>query len=250
MNILSDFLIAPSILAADGKKLSKRKGASSVMQYQVEGYLPDAVLNYLIRLGWSHGDDEIFTRADILKLFDIDHVQKSPSALNPDKLLWLNQHYLKEMPVADLAEQLVDFYTASGVVAEDKDFLQQVIPIFIERSKTLVDFVAQTRFFFVNTVEFVAAATEKFFNPAIVEPLQYFHDQLNALADWNKEAIYDVIQATLEKFELKMGKFAPVVRVAVTGDKVSPSLDVTLLLLGKEKTIQRLACALHSISSS
>ena len=80
--------------------------------------------------------------------------------------------------------------------------------------------------------------------------MQYFHDQLNALADWNKEAIYDVIQATLEKFELKMGKFAPVVRVAVTGDKVSPSLDVTLLLLGKEKTIQRLACALHSISSS
>jgi glutamyl-tRNA synthetase len=240
------FAHVPSILAPDGKKLSKRTGAQSVMEYKAEGYLSAAVLNYLIRLGWSHGDKELFSRDEIINLFDIKHVQKSPSALNPDKLLWLNQNYIKETTIPTLAELLLPFYVESGVDVT-KDKLMGVLPAFVERCKTLPDFVNQTHFLFTNAVNYDATAVVKFLVPEIKPALQEFYNRLQELVNWDKEGVHQVIIAVAAQFALKMGSFAQPVRVCVTGCTVSPSLDLTLVMLGREKVLQRLDFALTDL---
>jgi glutamyl-tRNA synthetase len=240
------FAHVPSILAPDGKKLSKRTGAQSVMEYKAEGYLSAAVLNYLIRLGWSHGDKELFNRDEMITLFDIGHVQKSPSALNPDKLLWLNQHYVKETAIPVLAELLLPFY-ADGGITVTKDQLIKVLPAFVERCKTLPEFVNQSYFLFNDAVIYDEAAVMKFLVPEIKPFLQAFYSGLQILGVWDKEAIHQVIVDVAARFGLKMGNLAQPVRVCVTGCTVSPSLDLTLVMLGRDKALQRLSYALNEL---
>lgn len=237
----------PMILGDDGSRLSKRHGAVSVMQYRDEGYLPQALNNYLVRLGWSHGDQEIFSREEMISLFDIDEVNRSASTFNPEKLLWLNQHYLKETPAEEVAQALEPLLRSRGV---DPDTGPALVPVVIsqrERSKTLAEMADNSLFFFREFDEYDDKAARKHLRPVAEEPLQQVRERLAELEDWQAESIHGVITGVTEALELKLGKVAQPIRVAVSGGPISPPIDQTLELLGKEVTLQRLDRALAFI---
>ncbi|MBA3581924.1 MAG: glutamate--tRNA ligase [Gammaproteobacteria bacterium] len=232
----------PMILGADGSRLSKRHGAVSVMQYEQDGYLPEALLNYLVRLGWSHGDQEVFSIDEMIALFDVTHVNKAAAAFNPEKLLWLNQHYLKTLPAEDIAQRLalylqrIDVNTASGPAVVD------VVLALRERSKTLVEMAASARYFYQDFSDYEEAAA-KHLNAAALEPLRAIRNALAELSTgdaWQKESIHVAIQQTAEKLQVGMGKVAQPLRAAVTGQGASPSIDLTLYLIGAPHSLARL----------
>lgn len=236
----------PMILGPDGKKLSKRDGAASVLQYREEGYLPAALLNYFVRLGWSHGDQEIFSINEMIELFDIANVNKSAAAINPEKLLWLNQHYINAADSSELEtliEPMLDYSTQDGPK------LTSVIEVLKERTKTLVEIVEQSRCYYQDFKEFNEKAAKKHLRPVVLEPLLEVTKRLAELADWNGENIHQVIQSTADDFELNMGKIGQPLRVAVTGTGVSPGIDITLELVGKKRTLERLDKALEYIKN-
>jgi glutamyl-tRNA synthetase len=229
----------PMILGADGKRLSKRHGAVSVMQYREEGFLPEALLNYLVRLGWSHGDQEIFSRDEMIRYFEISDIHRSPAAFNPEKLLWLNQHYLKTSDPHYVAKELAWHMQRLGIDVSQGPSLVDLVKVQGERVKTLREMAEKSRFFYED-VKYNEDAVVKSLTPDIMPALKAICDALMELHEWNKETIHHVINATAEKLALKMGKVAQPLRVAVTGDTVSPSIDITLMLLGREKVISRL----------
>ena len=239
----------PMILGADGARMSKRHGAVSVMQYREEGYLPEALLNYLARLGWSHGDQEVFSIDEMIKLFSLDKVNKAAAAFNPEKLLWLNQHYIKESDPAHIARHLSWHLGQRDIDPSNGPELLEVIKTLQERSKTLVEMAEGCRFFYQAFESYDEKAAKKNLKPGIQVPLQDFRDKLEQLTSWDKEQIHELLEQTCNAHELKLGKLAQPIRVAVAGCAVSPPIDITLKLLGKEAVLTRLDRALTHIKS-
>ncbi|OQX08631.1 MAG: glutamate--tRNA ligase [Thiothrix lacustris] len=243
------FAHLPMILGADGQRLSKRHGAVSVMQYRDDGFLPQALLNYLVRLGWSNGDQEIFSRDEMIELFSLEAINRAPSAFNADKLLWLNQHYIKTLPVETLAAQLQWHLQAQNLDVSNGPALADVINAQRERAKTLVEMVAISRYFYEEFADFDPAAVQKQFKADAAANLQVVHDELVALTVWQSEGIHAAIQAACEQLGLKLGKVGPPLRVAVTGSASSPSLEITLELIGRERALQRIQRAVQFIGT-
>jgi len=232
----------PMILGPDGKRLSKREGAASVMDYRDEGILPEALLNYLVRLGWSHGDQEIFSKPEMISLFDIKDINRAPAALNPEKLLWLNQHYLKTQDPQEVAKVLKWYMDKLGVNTQHGPVLSEVVIAQRERAKTLKEMAERSRFFYED-IEYNDEARAHF-NQDLTQALALVRDQLKALSNWSKEGIHQVINEAANQHQLKLGKLAQPIRVAVTGGTVSPPIDLTLYLLGRERVTARLSQAL------
>ena len=239
----------PMILGADGKRLSKRHGAVSVMQYHEDGYLPEALINYLVRLGWSHGDQEIFSLEEMIELFDIGAVNKAASTFNPDKLLWLNQHYIKESDPAHVARYLSYQLGKLGVDPAPEPPLVEVVKAQRERAKTLVEMAHNSVFFYRDFDDFEEKAAKKNLKPATREVLVRLRDALAGLDDWTPGAIHALVEATAAALDLKLGKVAQPLRVAVSGGAVSPPIDQTVWLVGRERTLSRLDKALAYIDA-
>ncbi len=234
----------PMILGPDGAKLSKRHGAVSVLQYEEEGYLPDALLNYLVRLGWSHGDQEIFTRAEMVAAFDIHDVNKAASAFNPEKLLWLNQqHMMRAQPTA-LIPHLQSQLSRLGLQSDNRELLEGVIVAQRERAKTMKEMAQNSRFFFTDAVEMDAKAVAKHLTAAAMPVLQQVHARLAALTEWSAATIHTALNDLATELQTGLGKVAQPLRVAVAGSAVSPPIDATLALLGRDRTLARIDAAL------
>ncbi len=239
----------PMILGADGKRLSKRHGAVSVMQYRDEGYLPEALLNYLVRLGWSHGDQEVFSVDEMIELFDLPDVNKAASTFNPDKLLWLNQHYIKHSDPKHVARHLSHHLGRLGVDPAPEPPLEEVVKAQRERAKTLVEMAENSRFFYCDIDGYDEKAARKNLNAGSRPALAELRERLAGLADWTPEAIHEVVQGVAEMLELKLGKVAQPLRVALAGGAVSPPIDVTAWLVGRERTLARIDAALAYIDA-
>jgi glutamyl-tRNA synthetase len=239
----------PMILGPDGAKLSKRHGAVSVLQYQEEGYLPDALLNYLVRLGWSHGDQEVFTREEMIAAFDIKDVNKAASAFNPEKLLWLNQQHMMRAPVGTLAAGLRAQIGALGTVVEDERLLEGVVNAQRERARTLKEMAQNSLFFFREFERYDEKAARKHLTSDAAPMLQTLAQGLDALGEWNAGAIHEVINAVGLRYALSLGKVAQPLRVAVTGGAISPPIDITVALLGQIRTGARIERALRWVQS-
>jgi glutamyl-tRNA synthetase len=234
----------PMILGPDGAKLSKRHGAVSVLQYAEEGYLPDALLNYLVRLGWSHGDQEVFTREEMIAAFDIHDVNKAASAFNPEKLLWLNQQHMVRSPPAALVPHLRAQLRRLGLDSDDEALLEGVIVAQRERAKTLKEMAENSRFFFTDELRMDPKAVAKHLTTDALGVLAKATERLALLGEWNATAINAVLNALATELQLGLGKIAQPVRVAVTGTAVSPPIDATLVLLGRTRALARLDAAL------
>ncbi|HEV2212542.1 MAG TPA: glutamate--tRNA ligase, partial [Gammaproteobacteria bacterium] len=230
----------PMILGPDGTKLSKRHGAVSVMQYREDGFLPEAVNNYLVRLGWSHGDQEVFSREEMTQLFDIADVNASASAINPQKLLWLNQHYIKTGDLSRLATELQWHLQRLGVDTSKGPALAEVVKAQQERAKTFKEMAEASRFFFEEIKGYEPTAAAKNLTAEALPGLEALQKQLAVLNDWSASAIQAVLNGTAESLGFKLGKLAQPLRVAVSGGGVSPPIDATLALLGRERTLARL----------
>ncbi len=234
----------PMILGPDGAKLSKRHGAVSVLQYQEDGFLPDALLNYLVRLGWSHGDQEVFTRAEMIAAFDIHDVNKAASAFNPEKLLWLNQQHMVRAEPATLVPHLRAQLRRLGLDSSDQRLLEGVILAQRERTKTLKEMAQNSRFFFVDSIELDPQAAAKHLGSDALHAVAKVRERLAGLPEWSAATIHTALNELATQLNSGLGKIAQPVRVAVTGTAVSPPIDATLALLGRERTLARLDAVL------
>ena len=236
------------ILGDDGKKLSKRHGAVGVMQYRDDGYLPEALLNYLVRLGWSHGDQEIFSVAEMTELFTLDAVSKSASAFNTEKLQWLNHHYINALPPEYVATHLQWHIEQQNIDTRTGPELAKLVGLLGERCKTLKEMAESCRYFYEDFAEFDADAAKKHLRPVARQPLEVVRDKLAAIAEWNAENVHQAIQSTADELEVGMGKVGMPLRVAVTGAGQSPGLDVTVEAIGRSRSVARIEQALALIS--
>jgi len=239
----------PMILGEDGARLSKRHGAVSVMQYRDEGFLPEALLNYLVRLGWSHGDQELFSRDELLSLFKVEDVSRSASTFNPGKLLWVNQEKIKALTPTQLLEKAQWYFAAAGVNAEPGQHSVAVIGLIQERCKTLLEVVEQSRFFFDDVENYDAAAMKKWIKPVSGELLGALIAKLESLVEWQASEIQASVQSIVDKHEVGFAKVAQPIRIAVTGGTNSPSIDQTLELLGRDISLQRLQKGLDAFET-
>lgn len=237
----------PMILGEDGKRLSKRHGAVSVMAYHERGFLPEALINYLVRLGWSCGDREIFSLDELIELFDINDVNASASEFNSGKLLWLNQHYIKERPREYIAHHLSWHLGRLGIdPAEGPDILE-VVEVQRERAKTLSEMAEISEFFYRDFEQYDEQAAKKYLRPVAQEPLIKARDMLDELDEWTKEKLHATVVQTAESLQLKLGKVAQPLRVAISGRAATPGIDETLYLVGKEAALRRIDRALEYI---
>ena len=232
------------ILGPDGAKLSKRHGAVSALQYREDGYLPEALLNYLARLGWSHGDQEIFTIEELVAAFDIANVNKAAAAFNPEKLLWLNQQLMMRARPADLIPHLMAQLRRLGLECNDRGLLEGVIVAQRERAKTMKEMAQNSRFFFVENVEIDPKAGAKHLTAEAKPGLASARVRLASIGDWSVAAIHAALEELAGELQTGLGKIAQPIRVAVSGTSVSPPIDQTLSLLGRERTFARLDAAL------
>ena len=219
------------------------------MQYRDDGYLPQSLLNYLVRLGWSHGDQEVFSIEEMFELFDIKDVNRKASAFNTDKLDWLNQHYMKSLPAQEVAKHLAWHFAKQGIDTENGPSLADIVTVQAERVKTLKEMAAQSRIFFEAYDELDPNAAKKHLRPVAAEPLQLMRTNLASLEDWSAAALHDVIDRVAAELEVGMGKVAQPLRVAVTGAGVSPSIDKTLWLMGKQRSLEGIAKAMKYIEA-
>ena len=246
---LPEFAHVPLILGTDKARLSKRHGATSVTAYRDMGYLPEAVVNYLVRLGWSHGDQEIFSRKELIENFTLESVGISAGVFNPEKFLWLNSHYLKTRPPAQLAEEIVPFIQAKGYsVPQDKAWLEKMIRTLQERAKTLLEMVDAAGYYLTDEIVLDEKAAKKFLTRDIAVPLQALMQKLTALDNFSEASIEGEFAAVLNEHGLAMGKLAQPVRVALTGSTASPGIHDVIAVLGKERALRRLRSALERIS--
>jgi glutamyl-tRNA synthetase len=237
----------PMILGPDGAKLSKRHGAVSVLQYRDDGFLPEALLNYLGRLGWSHGDQEIFTLEEMTGLFDIHDVNKSASALNLDKMLWTNQQHIFRSTPEHLAQYLKPQLEGLGLVVDDMAKVAAVAEAQQERAKTLKEMATNSVFFFRDVTAYDPKAAARNLSAETAPILSAVKEKFAALADWQAPAVHAAITAVAAELGVGLGKVAQPVRVAVSGGTVSPPIDVTLEILGREATLARIDRAIASI---
>jgi glutamyl-tRNA synthetase len=232
------------ILGQDKSRLSKRHGATSALVYRDMGYLPDAMINYLARLGWSHGDQEIFSREELIKYFSFDSVHTSAAVFDADKLSWLNEHYIKSTPPEELVPHLEPHLIKTGVLEKDHGLslqeIARVIPCLNERAKTLVEMAEKSAFFFKKDVEFDEKARSKFLTEEARPLLEKVIAGFSTLDDFSAESIESLFKKIVEEEGMKLGKLAQPVRVALTGTTVSPGIYDVILLLGKEETLKRL----------
>lgn len=238
----------PMILGPDGAKLSKRHGTVSVLQYRDDGFLPEALLNYLVRLGWSHGDQEIFSLEEMAALFDVAHVQKSAAAVNWEKLAWLNQHYIKQAPTARLASLLEQQLEYEGVAAHDPGRLLELSEVLRERVKTLRDMALNCVVFFRDVDNYDDKAAEKHLTPNAGLLLEHARERLRELEPWSAEAIHALLTDLVAEQGVGFGKIAQPMRVALTGTAVSPPIDVTIKLVGREQVLRRIDRALDYVA--
>jgi len=239
----------PMILGDDGARLSKRHGAVSVMEYLKDGYLPEALLNYLVRLGWSHGDQEVFSIDEMIELFDLSGVNKAPSAFNTDKLRWLNAQYIKDSDPMRIAHLLSSHMGDLGIDPSTGPHLPDVVEAQRERASTLVELATICAFYYQDFEAYDAQAAAKAFKPAALEPLQTVHEAFAALEQWDREQIHTAMQATVSVLGVGFGKLGMPLRLAITGGHPSPDLDLTLLLVGKEATLRRIDRAIAYIQA-
>jgi glutamyl-tRNA synthetase len=230
----------PMIAGPDGAKLSKRHGAVSVLEYRDRGYLPDAILNYLVRLGWAHGDQEVFSRAQMIALFDLEGVHKSPARFDIEKLNWLNQHYIKATDAAVLAGGVAMQLEGLGIGVGDIDRIVPLVDAFRERAKTLAELAEKARVYLEDFAEYDVKGAAKHLTPESAILLRDVRERLGALDVWSADSTQTVVEAIAEASGAGMGKVAQPVRVAVTGGTTSPGIGVTLHVLGREKTLERL----------
>jgi glutamyl-tRNA synthetase len=237
----------PMILGADGKRLSKRHGAVSVMQYEEEGFLPQALLNYLVRLGWSSGDREIFSVEEMIGLFDLAGINKAASTFNPEKLLWINEQYIKSMAANELAERLLPYMRRAGLDINNGPPLAEVVEALRDRCKTLVEMAGSSRCYYADFERFDENAAKKHLRPVVKQPLQRVRQLLTALSGWRAQAIHECIEQAAAELEVGLGKVGQPLRVAVTGSSASPAIDITLQLVGRHRSLQRIDRALAYI---
>ena len=242
------FAHVPMILGSDKARLSKRHGATSVMAYKEMGYLPEALVNYLVRLGWAYGDQEIFSLTQLIDVFLLETVGKSPAVFNPEKLLWLNAHYIKEAKPERLFEEMKPLWpeSASKISA---DLVQKVIADLQPRSKTLVELAAAADFYFVKDLQYESEAAQKFLTPDIGAYLKEIAARLATLANFSKEGIEDFLKAFAQEKEIKLKVIAQPLRVALTGKTVSPGIDEVMVTLGKDIVIKRIQDAVAYIDA-
>lgn len=245
-----EFAHLPMILGDDGARLSKRHGAVSVMQYRDNGYLPEGLLNYLVRLGWSHGDQELFSVAEMQDLFSLQGVNRAPSAFNTEKLNWVNQQYIKEGDVNRLAELMPFYFDQMGLTEVNKEVLPQVIEAQRERASTMVELAEICAFYFKDFEEYDPKATKKAFKGDADSILEKTKEKLAALASWEREVLHECVSDTVAELEVGFGKVAMPLRIAVTGGSPSPDLDLTLFLVGKEAVLRRIDKAVEHIRAS
>ncbi len=244
------FAHVPMILGDDGSRLSKRHGAVSVMQYKEEGYLPEALLNYLVRLGWSHGDQELFSVDEMIELFDLEAVNRAPSTFNTDKLNWINQQYIKDADPAHVARLLSPHMGDLGIDPSEGPGLVEVVEVQRERASTLVELAAISAFYYRDFEEFDPKACKKAFKGEADQALAAVSQRLAALDAWEREAIHDAIKETVDALGVGFGKVAMPLRIAVTGGAPSPDLDLTLYLVGREASLRRIDRAIATIQDT
>ncbi len=239
----------PMVLGQDKARLSKRHGAMSVEEYREMGYLPDAVINYLVRLGWSHGDQEFFTRKELIEKFDLAHLGRSASMFDMQKMTALNARHIQAKSAPELAPSLLPLLKDLGIEAENDTFTHKVIETLQPRSKTLVEMAASARFYYVDAPDIDEKAAAKFLTPDTADILTRAADAIESLTDFTQENLEDIFKKIMADCDLGFGKIAQPLRVAVTGTTVSPGIFEMLLALGKDKTVYRIRRALSVISS-
>jgi glutamyl-tRNA synthetase len=235
------------ILGPDGAKLSKRHGAVDIREYREQGYLPEAVLNYLVRLGWSHGDQEIFSIEDMIRLFDIADVNQSASSFNPTKLLWLNQQHIIAAPAERLEPELLRCLDGLGLDTAGGPDPKDVVEAYRERAETMQQMAQAASYCYEDFDEIDAQSVKKHLRPVILEPLRAARNMLAELDNWSPADIADVIETVSGNFEINMGKLGQPIRVAVTGGSVSPPIDITVWLVGQDRAVQRLDHAIELV---
>ncbi len=240
--VLPKFAHLPMILGSDGERLSKRHGAVSVMQYRDEGFLPEALVNYLARLGWSHGDEEKFSSEQLIEWFDLAHISKSPARFDAEKLAWLNQQYIKEADLRRLAGLTGPFLLADGCSLADGPPLVNVVALLKDRATTLRE-LADAAVMFYRVLEPSAALRAQHYSAEIRPALADLHTRLQAVV-WNRAVINEAIKAVISAHGLKMPKLAMPLRVMVTGETHTPSIDATLELLGRDHVLARMEAQL------
>jgi len=238
------FAHLPMILGADGSRLSKRHGAVNVLEYREEGYLPEAVLNYLVRLGWSHGDQELFSVDEMIELFDVGDVNASASKFNAEKLTWLNQQYIMAADPAALVPQLLEQMGKVGVDPSKGPAPQRVVAAYRERAETLRELAATVRYLYEDDVPLDEKSAKKNLRPVVRDALAALHDEFSAMSAWSAGEIHAAMERVATVLEVNFGKIGQPLRVAVTGGPVSPPIDITVELVGRERTLQRLEKAL------
>lgn len=244
-----EFAHVPLLVEPGGKKLSKRDDSASVQSYRQRGFPPQAVLNFIARLGWGHGDLELFDRSQLALLFDLDDVGHSASQVHDDKLLWISQHWIKTLPMDELAAQVTPFLEAEAgrPVAMDPP-LERLLDLLRERSRTWVEMASQAGFYLRDEIEVDAKAARKHLKPAIASPLRELRAELGELADWKEEPLDAAFRSVAERHDLKLGKLAQPVRVAIVGTPQSPGIFETLAVLGRDRSLRRIDAALDGIA--
>ncbi len=247
------FAHLPMILGSDKTRLSKRHGATSVIAYKEAGYLPDALVNYLVRLGWSYGDQEVFTREELIQYFSFEHIGKSSAVFNPDKLLWLNSQYIMGTSSERLAELVMPILLKENIIKKghviNTEWLSKAIDSLKERSKTLIELAHSLRYYIAEEVEYDSKAKAKFLNEKSYDLLRELKESLLNLNVFSSSEIEKVFESLSEKHGIKLGKLAQPTRVAVTGRAESPGIFEVLEIVGKEKTLKRLEKAIKTIES-
>jgi len=247
---LPKFGHVPMILGPEKKKLSKRHGAQSVMEYKKMGYLPQAVVNYLVRLGWSHGDQEEFTREELIEKFSLEAVGRSAAAINPGKLDWLNARYIKKIELEELVQRARPFIEAKGYLITDPDRLRKALSSFRERVKTLVEMADLSEFYFCEEIAYDEKAAGKFLNKEAMPMLEQVITSLSKESILQKENVHRLIQQLAETRGEPLVKIAQPIRVALTGKTVSPPINEVMEALGKTEVIKRLQRAIKYIERS
>ncbi len=238
------------ILGPDKARLSKRHGATSIMEYKSMGYLPEAMVNYLVRMGWSHGDQEIFSMQEMVEHFTLDNISSSAAVFNPDKLKWINHHWINQRAPEEIAELLVPLLEQAGLITQKPDMAWLVKLVFAQREKsyTLVELVESSKYFFGDGVELDPKSSEKFLTPEIKPVLEKLTGMIEA-SEFTHEALEQVFHTVMEEAGLKMGKVAQPVRVALTGGTVSPGIYDVLDILGRDRSLARLKKAISGIKA-
>jgi len=237
----------PMVLGNDRSRLSKRHGATSVTAYRDMGFLPEAVLNYLVRLGWSHGDQEFFTRDELIEIFNLENIGRAAGIFDLEKLTALNADHIQAAPPETLAHLLVPFLEKLNIQAESDAFLVKVVKTLVQRSKTLEDMAAAACFYFADTIAYEEKAARKFLKAAAREPLQFLMDALSVIEVFTKENLEKAFMSVMDKTGLKLGKIAQPVRVALTGKTASPGIFEITEIIGRKKVLQRLKQAITFI---